>query len=56
MRISGVRGEPAPPTAKVAINYEGGFRNRMTFVLTGLDQERQGGVDRRGAGGRDGRR
>jgi hypothetical protein len=37
--ISGVRGEPAPPTAKVAINYEGGFRNRMTFVLTGLDQE-----------------
>ena len=33
------RGEPAPPTAKVAINYDGGFRNRMTFVLTGLDQE-----------------
>ena len=25
--------------AKVAINYDGGFRNRMTFVLTGLDQE-----------------
>ena len=39
VRISGVRGEPAPPTAKVAINYEGGFRNTMTFVLTGLDQE-----------------
>ena len=33
------RGEPAPPTTKVAINYDGGFRNRMTFVLTGLDQE-----------------
>jgi hypothetical protein len=37
--ISGVRGEPAPPTTKVAINYEGGFRNKMTFVLTGLDQQ-----------------
>jgi Acyclic terpene utilisation family protein AtuA len=39
VRISGTRGEPAPATAKVAINYEGGQRNRMTFVLTGLDQE-----------------
>ena len=39
VRISGTRGEPAPSTAKVAINYDGGFRNRMTFVLTGLDQE-----------------
>lgn len=39
VRISGVRGEPAPATTKVAINYEGGYRNRMTFVLTGLDQE-----------------
>ena len=38
VRISGTRGEPAPPTAKVALNYDGGFRNRMTFVLTGLDQ------------------
>ena len=39
VRISGTRGEPAPATAKVAINYDGGHRNRMTFVLTGLDQE-----------------
>ena len=39
VRLSGVRGEPAPPTTKVSINYEGGFRNRMSFVLTGLDQE-----------------
>ena len=31
VRISGTRGEPAPPTTKVCINYEGGFRNRMTF-------------------------
>jgi Acyclic terpene utilisation family protein AtuA len=37
--ISGTRGEPAPTTAKVALNLLGGYRNRMTFVLTGLDQE-----------------
>ena len=42
VRISGRAAQPAPPTAKVAINYEGGFRNKMTFVLTGLDQEAQG--------------
>jgi hypothetical protein len=35
--ISGVRGEPAPPTVKVCLNYLGGFRNQATFVLTGLD-------------------
>jgi hypothetical protein len=39
VELRGTRGEPAPDTAKVAINYDGGFRNRMTFVLTGLDQE-----------------
>lgn len=39
VRMSGTRGEPAPPTTKVSINYEGGFRNKMSFVLTGLDQE-----------------
>jgi hypothetical protein len=38
VRISGVTGLPAPPTTKVSINYEGGYRNRMTFVLTGLNQ------------------
>ena len=37
VRISGVRGEPAPPTIKVCLNYLGGFRNQVTFVLTGLD-------------------
>lgn len=41
VRISGVRGEPAPETTKVCINYAGGFRNSMTFVLTGLDIERK---------------
>lgn len=38
VRLFGIRGEPAPPTTKVSINVQGGFRNRMTFVLTGLDQ------------------
>lgn len=37
--ISGVRGEPAPPTLKVAMNFEGGYRNGFTFCLTGLDIE-----------------
>ena len=39
VRISGVKGEPPPPTTKVCINYVGGYRNSMTFVLTGLDIE-----------------
>jgi hypothetical protein len=39
VRISGVRGEPAPETLKVCINYEGGYRNSMNFLLTGLDIE-----------------
>jgi hypothetical protein len=37
--IEGVRGEAPPPTRKVAVNTLGGFRNRATFVLTGLDIE-----------------
>ena len=37
--VHGVRGEPAPPTTKVCINYPGGWKNAMTFVLTGLDIE-----------------
>lgn len=39
VRVVGVRGEPPPPTTKVCINYLGGHRNTMTFVLTGLDIE-----------------
>ncbi|MFM7535966.1 MAG: acyclic terpene utilization AtuA family protein [Acidimicrobiales bacterium] len=39
VRISDVRGEPAPETLKVCINYEGGYRNSMNFLLTGLDIE-----------------
>ena len=41
VRISGTVGEPEPPTTKVCINLEGGYRNRMSFVLTGLDQQRK---------------
>jgi len=37
VRISGVRGEPPPPTVKVGLNHLGGFRNQAEFVLTGLD-------------------
>jgi hypothetical protein len=47
VRVSGVRGEPAPPTLKVSINYLGGYRNTMTFVLTGLDIEAKAEVARR---------
>ncbi|EHB58203.1 protein of unknown function DUF1446 [Mycolicibacterium rhodesiae JS60] len=39
VRISGVRGEPPPPSLKVSLNSIGGFRNAVTFVLTGLDIE-----------------
>jgi len=37
--LHGARGEPAPERLKVAVNYLGGFRNSMSFVLTGLDVE-----------------
>ncbi len=39
VRVSGVRGEPPPATTKVCINYLGGYKNSMTFVLAGLDIE-----------------
>ncbi len=37
--VHGIKGEPAPPTTKVCINYFGGYKNSMTFVLCGLDIE-----------------
>ncbi len=46
VRISGVRGEPPPPTLKVSLNSIGGFRNSATFVLTGLDIEAKAGLVR----------
>ena len=39
VRVSGVRGLPAPERLKVSVNLLGGWRNTMTFMLTGLDIE-----------------
>jgi hypothetical protein len=47
VRVSGVRGEPPPPTLKVSLNTIGGYRNQMTFVLTGLDIEAKAELVRR---------
>jgi hypothetical protein len=47
VRISGVTGEPPPPTLKVSMNSIGGFRNAMTFVLTGLDIDAKADLVRR---------
>jgi hypothetical protein len=47
VRIDGVRGEPPPPTLKVSLNAIGGFRNAMTFVLTGLDIDAKAELVRR---------
>lgn len=47
VRISGVRGEPPPPSLKVSLNSIGGFRNAATFVLTGLDIDAKAALVRR---------
>ncbi len=47
VRVSGVHGEPPPPTYKVSLNAIGGFRNAMTFVLTGLDIDAKAELVRR---------
>ncbi len=39
VRVSGVRGEPAPDEAKAAMNFAGGFKNSVSIGLTGLDIE-----------------
>ncbi|GAB2927417.1 DUF1446 domain-containing protein [Rhodococcus aerolatus] len=39
VRVSGAVGEPPPPELKVCVNTLAGFRNEMTFALTGLDVE-----------------
>jgi hypothetical protein len=46
VQISGVRGEAPPPTLKVGLNCQGGFRNQVEFVLTGLDVEAKAGLVR----------
>ncbi|MFD7081059.1 acyclic terpene utilization AtuA family protein [Streptomyces sp. NPDC059918] len=37
--ITGVVGEPPPPSLKVGVTRIGGWRNEVVFVLTGLDIE-----------------
>ncbi|WP_033288569.1 acyclic terpene utilization AtuA family protein [Amycolatopsis jejuensis] len=39
VRVSGVKGYPAPETVKVCINYQGGYRNSATLMIAGLDVE-----------------
>ena len=39
VRISGTKGEPPPPTLKVAMNEVGGYRKDLNVALTGLDIE-----------------
>ncbi len=38
VRVSGIRGEPAPSTIKVCMNYLGGYKNSLTFLLAGPDK------------------
>ncbi|MFD3462624.1 acyclic terpene utilization AtuA family protein [Nocardia fluminea] len=45
--ISGVIGEAPPPQLKVSLNTLGGFRNEMSFILTGLDIEAKAALAQR---------
>ncbi len=47
VKVSGVRGRPAPQRLKVSVNLVGGWRNTMTFMLTGLDIEAKAALVRR---------
>ncbi|HET6910696.1 MAG TPA: acyclic terpene utilization AtuA family protein [Mycobacteriales bacterium] len=47
VRVSGVQGTPPPPTTKVCLNLVGGYRNTMSFLLTGLDIEAKADLVRR---------
>ncbi|HJQ03694.1 MAG TPA: acyclic terpene utilization AtuA family protein [Jatrophihabitans sp.] len=51
--ISGVTGEPPPPSYKVSLNSIGGYRNEVRFVLTGLDIEAKAELVRRQLAGID---
>jgi hypothetical protein len=39
VRVFGTQGEAPTDTLKVALNFDAGYRNSMTLVLTGLDVE-----------------
>ena len=56
--VPGVRGDSPPPTAKVALNYQGGWRSTVTLYLAGLDIEAKAALVERALwagipGGRD---
>jgi hypothetical protein len=51
VRITGTRGLPAPADVKVCLNLLGGWRNTMTFVLTGLDIEEKAALTLRSLDG-----
>ncbi len=57
VRVSGICGEPAPPTTKVCINYLGGYKNSLTFMIPGIDVEEKARLAEEGfwgyVGGRD---
>ncbi len=46
VRVSGVRGEPPPPTLKVCCNTLSGYRNSVVFVLCGTDIEAKAALAR----------
>lgn len=41
VQVAGCIGAPPPPTLKVSVNADGGFRNSMTFMITGLDPDKK---------------
>ncbi|MDN5794764.1 MAG: DUF1446 domain-containing protein [Intrasporangium sp.] len=45
--VTGVHGEVPPPDVKVSCTSIGGYRNEMTFVLTGLDIDAKADLARR---------
>ncbi|MGY4972308.1 acyclic terpene utilization AtuA family protein [Streptomyces nigrescens] len=47
VRIDGARGEAPPPTLKTGLTRLGGWRNEVTFVLTGLDVAAKAALVRR---------
>ena len=44
VRVSGCRGASPPPTHKVCINAEAGYRNSSELLLTGLDIEKKADI------------
>ena len=47
VRVSGIHGEPPPPTTKVCMNFAGGLRQSFALKLTGLDIEEKAALAER---------